>query len=166
VADYEKLKTSLSPQTEASESVSGRKLWRPRSKIGPHCQSEDKKVSAQGLELRIYHDTSSDPRRLRAEIEIRVELTEKGIDHPGSYLPLDSLGQDEPARRLAFRANTITVDAEPYGHWLQSKAPTIQKASIQQHNQLVEQLEAAEGQVAGRERKKKERRKRKAGKLR
>jgi len=124
------------------------------------------RLSFRGLELRIHHDTSSGPPSLRAEIEIRVELTEKGIDHPGSYLPLESLGQDEPARRLAFRANAITVDAEPYIRWLQSKAPTIQKASIQQHNQLVEQLEAAEGQVADRESKKKERRKRKEGKLR
>lgn len=173
VTDYERLKTSLSPQTEPSKSASGRKLWRPRSKIGPRCQSENKKsppnfhrLSFRGLALRIHHDTSSGPPSLRAEIAIRVELTEKGIDHPGSYLPLESLGQDEPARRSAFRANSITVDAEPYVRWLQSKVPTIPKASIQQHNQLVEQLEAAEGQIADRERKKKERRKRKEGTLR
>lgn len=58
------------------------------------------------------------------------------------------------------------MDAEPYVRWLQSKAPTIPQTSIQQHNRLVEQLEAAEGPVADRERNKRRRRKRKEGKLR
>ena len=122
-------------------------------------------ICFRGLKLRIHQEKNNGPLRLRPEIGLRVELTKKGDDHTGAYLPLESLGQDEPARRLAFRVNAKTVDAKQYIRWLKSKRSNIQEVSIKNHNDVVAQLEAANGKVKDSEEEKKERRKRKREKL-
>ena len=98
-------------------------------------------------------------------MELRVELTKEGDDHAGAYLPLGSLSQDQPARRLAFRVNAKTMDAKAYNRWLKSNRSNIQDVSIKNHNDVVAQLEAANSKVKDSEEKKKERRKRKREKL-
>jgi hypothetical protein len=54
---------------------------------------------------------------LRRAATLRVELSPKSVDDPGSHLSLGGLKVDDPARRLAVRIDATTIDGALHSAW-------------------------------------------------